>query len=206
MKAAIAEDDRSGWWARRPSVGEDGERPRCVRASSVAGNADMAGSNRSGSRARRSSAGEDGRCPRCVRASAVAAKCRLGRDLLERALEPKAVCWAGLAMVRGVSGLHRLPEVRPLPKVTGAGREPEVVYWRDWWWHEVGSGCGPELPESDWSEVFVRRRPVSSAVCARLGEDAKAQGLSDLPDCAKPGFGWVALPSHSSSAVCGPGM
>ncbi|RCK53433.1 hypothetical protein TH44_04445 [Thalassospira xiamenensis] len=118
--------------------------------------------------------------------------------------EPEGRLLARMADARDVSGAHRLPEMRPLPRVIGAGREPEVACWRDWWWHEVGSGCGAELPESDWSEVFVRRRPVSGAVCARLGEDAKAQGLSDLPDCAKPGFGWGALPSHPSSAVCGP--
>ena len=46
--AAIAGSDRSGSWARRPSVGEDGRRPRCVRVSLAAVSAAMAGSDRSG--------------------------------------------------------------------------------------------------------------------------------------------------------------
>jgi len=46
--------------------------PKCVRASSVTGNVDMAGSDRSGTWTRRPSVGEDGERPKCVWTSSVA--------------------------------------------------------------------------------------------------------------------------------------
>ena len=60
-------------------------------------------------------------------------------------------------------------------------------------------GVGQNCRKASGARCSSEGGLVSGAVCARLGEDAKAQGLSDLPDCGKPGFGWWTLPSHRSS-------
>ncbi len=43
--------------------------------------------------------------------------------------EPENRQLARMADARDLSGLLRLPEISPLPKVTGVGREPEGRLW-----------------------------------------------------------------------------
>ncbi len=99
---------------------------------------------------------------------------------------------ARMADARGVSGLHRLPEVLPWPGVIGS-EQGVSLRWPVG--ETVGGmrsarGVGQNCRKASGARCSSEGGLVSGAVCARLGEDAKAQGLSDLPDCGKPGFGW----------------
>ncbi|SOC28557.1 hypothetical protein SAMN05428964_106340 [Thalassospira xiamenensis] len=103
--------------------------PKCVRASSVTGNVDMAGSDRSGSWVRRPTDGEVGECQRLVRGSLVAGNATMVRRP-ERAVRSKAVC------LRPVGGDAEAPGSSGLPGVR------EVRFWRRWFAVGAVVGCG----------------------------------------------------------------